>query len=178
MTPISTRPPAQQVVTEAVELVVAPAAIERALHLYEQLQPHDTSVILQARKILTQHIFGMVDQGELDEQKLIAGGLAHLKAIERDRGIKTAHPETGQNAASSPAWNAIKGSSMMEPVPLLTVGDLKSELSRWSNETPVTFYSPLREQEFRFYRYRPGDSVLVLEINEFPETSPVVLPAP
>ncbi len=41
---------------------------------------------------------------------------------------------------------------MMEPVPLLTVGDLKSELSRWSNETPVTFYSPLREQEFRFYR--------------------------
>src|SRR5229473_3620447 len=80
--------------------------------------------------------------------------------------------ETGQNAASSPAWNAIKGSSMMEPVPLLTVGDLKSELSRWSNETPVTFYSPLREQEFRFYRYRPSDSVLVLEINEFPETSP------
>jgi hypothetical protein len=57
---------------------------------------------------------------------------------------------------------------MMEPVPILTVGDLKSELSRWSNETPVTFYSPLKEQEFRFYRYRPSDSVLVLEINEFP----------
>jgi hypothetical protein len=67
---------------------------------------------------------------------------------------------------------------MMEPVPILTVGDLKSELSRWSNETPVTFYSPLKEQEFRFYRYRPSDSVLVLEINEFPETSPVVLPGP
>ena len=67
---------------------------------------------------------------------------------------------------------------MMEPVPLLTVGDLKSELSRWSNETPVTFYSPLRDQEFRFYRYRPSDSVLVLEINEFPETPQVVRPAP
>ena len=67
---------------------------------------------------------------------------------------------------------------MMEPVPLLTVGDLNSELSRWSNETPVTFYSPLREQEFRFYRYRPSDSVLVLAINESPETPPVVLPAP
>ena len=66
---------------------------------------------------------------------------------------------------------------MMEPVPILTVGDLKSELSRWSNETPVTFYSPLKEQEFRFYRYRPSDSVLVLEINEFPETSPTALPA-
>ena len=65
---------------------------------------------------------------------------------------------------------------MIEPVPILTVGDLKSELNRWSDETPVTFYSPLREQEFRFYRYRPGDSVLVLEINEFPETSALVLP--
>jgi hypothetical protein len=91
MTPVSTRPPVEQGVTEAVELVVAPAAIERALHLYERLQPHDASVILQARKILTQHIFGMVDQGELDEQKLIAGGLAHLKAAERDHGIKSAH---------------------------------------------------------------------------------------
>ena len=48
-------------------------------------------MILQARKILTQHIFGMVDQGELDEQKLIVGGLAHLKAVERDHGIKSAH---------------------------------------------------------------------------------------
>jgi hypothetical protein len=65
----------------------------------------------------------------------------------------------------------------MEPIPLLTVGDLKSELSSWSNETPVTFYSPLREQEFRFYRYRHSDSVLVLEINEFPETSEAALPA-
>ena len=92
MTPTSTRPPAQQVVTDPVELVVAPAAIERALHVYgQQLQPRDTSVILQARKVLTQHIFGMVDQGEQDEQKLIEGGLAHLKAIERDRGIKSAH---------------------------------------------------------------------------------------
>src|SRR6266446_936334 len=105
MTPVSNRPPAQQVITETVELVVAPAAIERALHLYEQLQPHDTSVILQARKILTQHIFGMVDQGELDEQKLIVGGLAHLKAIERDHGIKSAYEaskKTGKNKASSP----------------------------------------------------------------------------
>jgi hypothetical protein len=64
----------------------------------------------------------------------------------------------------------------MEPVPILTVGDLKSELSRWSDETPVSFYSPLREQEFRFYRDRPADRVLVLEINEFPETSPMALP--
>jgi len=51
---------------------------------------------------------------------------------------------------------------MTEPEPILTVGDLKSELGRWSDETPVTFRSPLREQEFRFYRYPPGENLLVL----------------
>src|SRR3979490_338034 len=47
-------------ITNAVEFVVAPAAIERALQVYEQLRPHDPSVILQARKILTQRIYGIV----------------------------------------------------------------------------------------------------------------------
>jgi hypothetical protein len=78
-------------VAEPVESVVAPAAIERAIDVYQQLQPRDPSVILQARKILTQHIYGMVDQGEHDEQRLTVGGLAHLKAVERDHAIKSAH---------------------------------------------------------------------------------------
>ena len=43
---------------------------------------------------------------------------------------------------------------------------------------PGHFLFAIRKQEFRFYRYRAGEGVLVLEINEFPETSPVVLPAP
>jgi hypothetical protein len=36
--------------TDPVELVVAPAAIERALDVYEQLQPHDPSVICKQEK--------------------------------------------------------------------------------------------------------------------------------
>jgi hypothetical protein len=104
VTPVSNRPPAQQVVTEAVELVIAPAAIERALHLYEQLQPHDTSVILQARKIPTQYIFGMVDQGEQDKQRLTVGGLIHLKAIERDHAIKSA--QSGSQTSTTAAHGA------------------------------------------------------------------------
>ena len=43
-----------------------------------------TSVLVQARKILTQHIYGMVDRGEHDGQRLTVGGLVHLKAVERD----------------------------------------------------------------------------------------------
>jgi hypothetical protein len=83
--------PEMQAIPDAVERMIAPAAIERALTIYQQLQPRDQSVIVQARKILTQHIFGMVDQGERDEQRLTVGGLVHLKAIERDHTIKSAH---------------------------------------------------------------------------------------
>jgi len=79
-----------QPVADSVEQVVAPAAIERALSIYQQLQERDQSVVLQARKILTQHIYGMVDQGERDEQRLIVGGLILLKAVERDHAIKSA----------------------------------------------------------------------------------------
>ena len=75
---------------DPIEEVVAPAAIERALGIYRQLRQRDQSVVLQARKILTQHIFGMVNQGEQDEQRLTVGGLIHLKAIERDHAINSA----------------------------------------------------------------------------------------
>ena len=76
--------------SDPVEEVVAPAAIERAFGIYQQLKQRDQSVLLQVRKILTQHIYGMVDQGERDEQRLTVGGLIHLKAIERDHAIKSA----------------------------------------------------------------------------------------
>ncbi len=91
--------PEIQAIHDAVEKTIAPAAIERALTIYQQLQPRDQSVIVQARKILTQHIFGMVDQGERDERRLTVGGLVHLKAIERNHAIKSAHGAE----ASSPA---------------------------------------------------------------------------
>lgn len=81
----------RQTKTDQIEAVVAPAAIERALTIYQQLQPRDQSVIVQARKILTQYIYGMVDRGVRDEQRLTVGGLAHLKAMERDHGIRSAH---------------------------------------------------------------------------------------
>ena len=89
--------PETRTISDRVEKSVAPAAIERALTVYQQLHTRDQSVMVQARKILTQHIYGMVDQGEKDEQRLTVGGLAHLKAVERDHDIKSAH---GIEAAS------------------------------------------------------------------------------
>jgi hypothetical protein len=92
---------AQTQTSTLVETVVAPAAIDRALSIYEQLQRRDQSVIAQARKILTQFIYGLVDQGEQDEQRLIVGDLAHLKAIERDHAIKSAYEASEKDGASS-----------------------------------------------------------------------------
>jgi hypothetical protein len=74
----------------SIERLVAPAAIERALSIYQQLHERDFSVMSQARKILTQCIYGLVDQGEMDEHRLTVGGLVHLKSIERDHAIKSA----------------------------------------------------------------------------------------
>jgi hypothetical protein len=79
-----------QLEADAVEQVIAPAAIERALAVYQQLRERDPSVVLQAGKILTQHIYGMVDLGECDQQRLVVGGLAQLMAVERDHEIKSA----------------------------------------------------------------------------------------
>lgn len=84
-----------------VEEVVAPAAIERALGIYQQLQPRDQSVLLQARKIITQHIYGMVDKGECDEQRLTVGGLARLKSIERDHEILSASESRSEGTKST-----------------------------------------------------------------------------
>jgi len=91
---------ADELPPDAVEAVVAPAAVERALAIYLQMQARDQSVTVQARKILTQHIYGMVDRGERDEKRLTVGGLAHLKAVEREHGIKSAHGDQ----PSSPTW--------------------------------------------------------------------------
>jgi hypothetical protein len=74
----------------SIESVVAPAAIECALSIYQQLQKRDRSVVLQARKILTQHVYAMIDRGETDEHRLTVGALVHLKSIERDHAIKSA----------------------------------------------------------------------------------------
>ena len=74
---------------DPVEDICAPAAIERALCIFRELREQDQSVIQQARKILTQHIYAMIDKREYDEQRLTVSGLARLKSIERGHAIKS-----------------------------------------------------------------------------------------
>jgi hypothetical protein len=66
-----------------VETTVAPSAVGRAMAVYETFKERDHAELVQARKALTEHVFGQVAAGETDEQKLVVSGLAHLKSLER-----------------------------------------------------------------------------------------------
>lgn len=68
---------------DPLEEQVAVAAIERAMTIFEQFGERDHRVLGQARKALQEHITGMISEGEADEQRLVVGGLAHLKGLER-----------------------------------------------------------------------------------------------
>ncbi len=65
------------------ESAVAPSAIERAMETFEKFKDRDRVELVQARKALTDHIFGLIAAGETDEQRLVVSGLTHLKSLER-----------------------------------------------------------------------------------------------
>ena len=69
--------------THPAEELIAPAAIELASSIFEAFKERDHAALVQARKALREHIYGMVCKGETDEQWLVVSGLAHLKVLER-----------------------------------------------------------------------------------------------
>jgi hypothetical protein len=71
--------------TDPCQDVLAPAAIARALDIYQQMQECDRAVLVQAKKILTEQVYARINAGECDEQRLVVGALARLKALDRER---------------------------------------------------------------------------------------------
>ena len=71
------------VTADHVETTVAPSAIERAMAVFEKFKERDQAEIVQARKALTDYVFGQVAAGQTDERKLVVAGLAHLKSMEK-----------------------------------------------------------------------------------------------
>ena len=65
------------------ERALAPSAIERAMEIFEKFKDRDRGELVQARKALTDHIFGLIAAGETDEQRLVVSGLSHLKSLEK-----------------------------------------------------------------------------------------------
>jgi len=71
--------------TDPIQDVLAPAAVERALEIYRQMRDCDHAELVQTRKVATDRVFALIDSGERDEQALVIGALAHIKALERAR---------------------------------------------------------------------------------------------
>jgi len=51
--------------------------------VFEKFKERDHAEIVQARKALTDYVFGQVAAGLTDEQKRVVAGLAHLKSQEK-----------------------------------------------------------------------------------------------
>jgi hypothetical protein len=69
--------------TDPIEEIVAPAAIERAMSVFEGLKERDHCELSQARKALRDFVFAQVAKGETDEKRLVVSGLTHLKQLEK-----------------------------------------------------------------------------------------------
>jgi hypothetical protein len=68
--------------TDPLEDVLAPAVIERALGIFESFKHRGHCEIVQARKAVTPHVFGLIGSGQTDENRLVVAALTYLKSLE------------------------------------------------------------------------------------------------
>jgi hypothetical protein len=68
--------------TAPIEDVLAPAVIERAMSVFETFRERNHCEIVQARKVLTPHVFGLIGSGQMDQQRLAVSALTYLKLLE------------------------------------------------------------------------------------------------
>jgi hypothetical protein len=68
--------------TDLIEDVLAPAVIERALSIFESFRERNHCEIVQARKVLTPHVFDLIEAGQMDETRLVVSALTYLKSLE------------------------------------------------------------------------------------------------
>jgi hypothetical protein len=68
--------------TDQIEDVLAPAVIERAMSVFESFRERNHCEVVQARKALTPHVFGLIGSGQMDQQRLVVSALTYLKLLE------------------------------------------------------------------------------------------------
>ena len=67
---------------DPIEEVLAPAVIERAMSIFESFRDRDRVDVVQARKAVTQHVFGLIGSGQSDDRELVVSALIYLKSLE------------------------------------------------------------------------------------------------
>jgi hypothetical protein len=75
---------------DPLEDILAPAVIERAMSIFESFRDRDRADVVQARKAVTQHVFGLIGSGQTDDKQLVISALTYLKSLEaRDEAAKS-----------------------------------------------------------------------------------------
>jgi hypothetical protein len=67
---------------DPIEDVLAPAVIDRSMSIFESFRDRNRVDIVQARKAVTQHVFGLIGTGQTDDKKLVVSALTFLKSLE------------------------------------------------------------------------------------------------
>jgi hypothetical protein len=67
---------------DPIEDVLAPTVIERSMSIFESFRDRNRVDIVQARKAVTQHVFGLIGTGQTDDKKLVVSALTFLKSLE------------------------------------------------------------------------------------------------
>jgi hypothetical protein len=67
---------------DPIEDVLAPTVIERSMSIFESFRDRNRVDIVQARKAVTQHVFGLIGSGQTDDKKLVVSALTFLKSLE------------------------------------------------------------------------------------------------
>ena len=78
--------------TDPIEDILAPAVVERAMSIYESFCELRHTDIVQARRALTRHVFGLICTGETSGHTLTVAGLTYLKQRERERRVYRRRP--------------------------------------------------------------------------------------
>ncbi len=74
---------------DPIEDILAPSVIERAMGVFQSLRDRDRCELVQARKALTPHVFGLIGSGQLNEHRLVVCALMYLKSRET---VETSKP--------------------------------------------------------------------------------------
>jgi hypothetical protein len=52
------------------------------MSIFESFRDRDHIDIVQARKAVTQHVFGLIGSGQTDDRELVVSALTYLKSLE------------------------------------------------------------------------------------------------
>jgi hypothetical protein len=74
--------------SDPVDDTLAPAVIERALTIFDAFKHRGPRAKVQARKAVTNHVFGLISAGHTEQHSLVVSALTFLKSLDARAELK------------------------------------------------------------------------------------------